>query len=77
LAEANIAASPAAPSGPAKPAPEVSRQIALPRPLDLDDVGAEVRQHLGGEGRGEDMAEIEDPYSVERAALHGNRHLFL
>jgi hypothetical protein len=44
----------------------VTRVVARARALDLDHVGAEVGEQLGGPGTGEDAREIEDAEVRER-----------
>ena len=39
--------------------------------LDLDHVGAEIRQQLRAVGRTDHLREIDDPYALERSHGHG------
>ena len=40
--------------------PPAARVVAVARPLDLDDVGAEIGERLADPGAGEDAGEFED-----------------
>jgi len=40
-----------------------ARDIQSPRPFDLDDLGAKIRQHAAGIGQREHVADIDDPQS--------------
>ena len=42
-----------------------ARQVAGPDPLDLDDVGAVVAEHLGAARTHHHLGEVEDPDAVE------------
>ena len=43
-----------------------ARIVAAVGVFDLDDVGAEVRQHLAGPGTGENPRQFDDPYDGKR-----------
>ena len=49
-----------------------ARIVAGDRPLDLDDIGAEVAQQLSGPGAGQNAGEVENTDVRERAG-HGLR----
>src|SRR5262245_34349505 len=44
-------------------APPASQRVAVARRLDLDHLGAEVRERLAAERPGDERAEFEDPYA--------------
>ena len=48
-----------------------ARVVALPRPLDLDHLGAEVGEVLRGPGAGEHARQVEDANTVEDCG-HGS-----
>ena len=56
-----------------KGGPYVRESSADAGPLDLDHLGAQVGQHLGGQRRGEDAGEVEDADPGQG----GRRHLGL
>jgi hypothetical protein len=51
----------------------VAEGIAEPRRLDLDDVGAEVREHRGAARSEHEGGQLDDPDAVEQGLLlrHG------
>jgi hypothetical protein len=51
--------------------------VADAGPLDLDDLGAQIAQHLGGERRGQNTAEVQHLDAIQRLfshALRSRRH---
>lgn len=54
-----------------------AEQVALSRPLDLDDIGAHVAQQLRAERPLQQMAEIEDGDVAEGFMLHCGRYPYL
>ena len=51
--------------------PVASGLVSRARLLDLDNVGAQVRQHHGAEGAGQDPAQVQDSHTFQRSG-HGD-----
>jgi len=52
---------------------EATGIVARFRPLDLDDLGAQVAQHLGAGGPGEDAGQVEDAQALQGAGRGGHQ----
>jgi hypothetical protein len=53
---------------------QLAHVVAMQRVLDLDHVGAEIRQHLSGPRPGEDPAKVENA-NMRQATGHGENSL--
>ena len=58
-----------------RPRQRGTRVVAAPRPLDLDDVGAEVAEHLRRKRAERDLREVEHAHAVERQHRGAHRPL--